>query len=58
MFVQPISITQLPITGAYNVLNHAKFAAPNTTVTNTAFGTINAQTNRTRTIQPGARFIF
>ncbi len=43
---------------AYNVLNHPVFAAPNTTATNAAFGTITAQANRTRTIQIGARFIF
>jgi hypothetical protein len=43
---------------AYNVLNRAAFAAPNTTATNTAFGTITAQANRPRTIQVGARFVF
>jgi hypothetical protein len=43
---------------AYNVLNHPLFAAPNTTATNTAFGTITAQANRPRTIQLGARFVF
>ncbi len=42
----------------YNVLNHPVFAAPNTTVANTAFGIINAQANRPRTIQLGARFVF
>lgn len=43
---------------AYNVLNHATFAAPNTTATNSAFGVINAQANRPRTMQLGARFVF
>jgi hypothetical protein len=43
---------------AYNVLNHATFAAPNTTATNSAFGVINAQANRPRAIQLGARFVF
>jgi hypothetical protein len=43
---------------AYNVLNHPVFAAPNTTGTNTAFGTINTQANRPRTLQIGTRFIF
>ena len=43
---------------AYNVLNHPTFAAPNTTATNAAFGTITAQANRPRTIQLGARFVF
>src|SRR5258706_10825117 len=43
---------------AYNVLNHPTFAAPNTTATNAAFGTITAQANRTRTLQLGARLYF
>ena len=43
---------------AYNVINHPTFAAPNTTVTNAAFGTITAQANRPRTLQIGARFVF
>jgi len=43
---------------AYNVLNHPTFAAPNTTATNGAFGTITAQANRPRTLQLGARFVF
>jgi len=43
---------------AYNVLNHATFAAPNTTATNSAFGIINTQANRPRTLQLGARFVF
>jgi hypothetical protein len=43
---------------AYNVLNHPTFAAPNTTATNAAFGTITTQANRTRTLQLGARFYF
>jgi len=43
---------------AYNVLNHPTFAAPNTTATNSQFGQITAQSNRTRTLQLGARFVF
>ncbi len=43
---------------AYNVLNHPTFAAPNTTATSSAFGTITAQANRPRTLQVGARFVF
>ncbi len=42
----------------FNVFNHATFAAPNTTATNAAFGTITAQSNRPRTIQLGGRFVF
>ncbi len=42
----------------FNVLNHATFAAPNTTATNASFGLITAQANRPRTIQVGARFVF
>jgi hypothetical protein len=43
---------------AYNVLNHAAFAAPSTVATNTAFATITSQANRPRTLQLGARFVF
>jgi Carboxypeptidase regulatory-like domain len=43
---------------AYNVLNHPVFAAPNTTASNAAFGTITATANRFRTIQLGARIVF
>ena len=43
---------------AYNVLNHPVFAAPSTTATNSAFGTITATANRFRTIQLGARIVF
>jgi hypothetical protein len=43
---------------AYNVLNHPVFAAPSTTATNSAFGTITATANRFRTIQLGARLVF
>jgi hypothetical protein len=42
----------------YNVLNHPNFAAPSTTATNAAFGTITAQANLPRRIQIGARFVF
>jgi hypothetical protein len=43
---------------AYNVLNHPVFAAPSTTASNSAFGTITATANRFRTIQLGGRFVF
>ena len=43
---------------AYNVLNHPVFGPPNTTVTNAAFGVINTQANRPRTLQLGARITF
>ena len=43
---------------AFNVVNHATFAAPNTVATNASFGIINSQANRPRTLQIGARFVF
>ena len=43
---------------AYNVLNHPVFSPPNTTATNSGFGTITTQANRPRTLQLGARFVF
>jgi Carboxypeptidase regulatory-like domain len=42
----------------FNLMNHPVFAAPNTTATNAAFGTITATANRFRTIQLGGRFVF
>jgi hypothetical protein len=42
----------------FNVPNHAVFAAPNTTATNSAFGTISATVNRFRTMQLSGRFVF
>jgi Carboxypeptidase regulatory-like domain len=42
----------------FNMANHAVFAAPNTTATNAAFGTITATANLVRTIQMGARIVF
>jgi hypothetical protein len=43
---------------AFNALNHPVFAAPSTTASNVAFGTITATANRFRTLQIGARFTF
>jgi hypothetical protein len=43
---------------AFNALNHPVFAAPSTTASNAAFGTITASANRFRTLQLGARFTF
>jgi hypothetical protein len=43
---------------AYNAFNHPVFAAPSTTASNVAFGTITATANRFRTLQIGARFTF
>ncbi len=43
---------------AFNALNHPVFAAPSTTASNSAFGTITASANRFRTLQIGARFTF
>jgi hypothetical protein len=42
----------------FNVPNHPVFAAPNTTATNSAFGTITATVNRFRTVQVSARIVF
>ncbi len=42
----------------FNALNHPTFGPPNTTATNSAFGTITTQSNRPRTIQLGARVTF
>ena len=43
---------------AFNLLNHATFAQPNTTASNSAFGTITSTSNRPRSIQIGARIVF
>jgi hypothetical protein len=43
---------------AYNALNRPTFAAPNTTASSSAFGTITATANRFRTIQLGGRIVF
>jgi hypothetical protein len=43
---------------AFNLFNHAAFGAPNVQATNTAFGTITTQANRSRQLQFGARLVF
>jgi hypothetical protein len=43
---------------SYNTLNRPTFAAPSTTASNSAFGTITATANRFRTIQLGVRIVF
>ncbi len=43
---------------SFNFINHATFAAANTTATNSAFGTITAQANRPRAFQVVARIVF
>jgi hypothetical protein len=43
---------------SFNVVNHPTFAAPNAQATNASFGIINTQSNRPRTLQIGARFVF
>ena len=43
---------------SFNFINHAAFGAANTTVTNSAFGTITSQANRPRTFQLVARIVF
>ena len=42
----------------FNVMNHAMFAFPNLAPTNSAFGFITAQANRSRSIQIGGRLVF
>jgi hypothetical protein len=43
---------------AFNLLNHPVFAAANTTVSSSAFGTITAMANRPRLLQFVARLVF
>ena len=43
---------------AFNIVNHPVFAAPNTTATNAAFGTITATANLVRTIQVAGKIVF
>ena len=43
---------------AYNLTNHALFAAPGLTATNSAFGVISSQTNTPRLIQGSLRLTF
>ena len=42
----------------YNLVNHPTFAAPNTTVSNSQFGIITAQSNRPRALTLSGRFVF
>ncbi len=42
----------------FNVLNHPTFQFPNLAPTNTAFGLITGQSNRSRQVQIGARIVF
>jgi len=42
----------------FNVANHPSFAFPNLAPTNSAFGLITAQSNRSRSLQLGGRFVF
>jgi len=42
----------------FNVVNHPTFAAPNVQGTNSAFGTITAQANRSRMLQVSAKLSF
>jgi hypothetical protein len=42
----------------FNLLNHPVFGAPNNTASNSAFGTITTQANRSRTMQFVARLVF
>jgi hypothetical protein len=42
----------------FNVMNHPIFAFPNVAETNSAFGLITAQSNQSRSIQVGGKFVF
>jgi hypothetical protein len=41
-----------------NAWNHTQFAAPNTTPSSTAFGTVTAESQYARTIQFAAKIVF
>ena len=41
-----------------NAWNHTQFAAPNTTPSSTAFGTVTAESQYSRTIQFAAKIVF
>jgi len=43
---------------AFNVFNHPSFAAPNTTVTSQAFGTITSENSNPRQLQLALRLIW
>jgi hypothetical protein len=43
---------------SFNLINHPVFGAPNNTASNSAFGTISSQANRSRLIQIVARLVF
>ena len=43
---------------AFNVFNHTQFAAPNGTITSTAFGTVTSQQNSPRQLQVAAKLQF
>jgi hypothetical protein len=43
---------------AFNIVNHPTFAAPNVQGTNSAFGTITSQANRSRMLQISAKLAF
>ena len=43
---------------AFNVLNHAVFASPDITASDSGFGTITAMANKPRSVQLGLRFVF
>ena len=42
----------------FNVMNRPTFAFPNVAPTNSAFGLVTAQSNRSRSVQLGGRFVF
>ena len=43
---------------AFNALNHPTFGAPNLTPTSSSFGLITSQSNTSRTVQLGGRFVW